>query len=694
MSGRGASSRSPSPEQTPRQTRSARGRVRSRSRSLGATRRRSRSSSRARTPTRRRSRTGVPVPSAVEPSQEDQQGLAPTASASPGSSAWSLVGTLSSGAEDSPTNPPRASSGTGTGTSPSSEDVAPIPQAQVQALTVKASASPSFTAGRQRNMSLFADLKTTARTDADIEASRIRVKKTDRGSGADKRKVHKHFLEGMPTDLYALRDAQDIASGKDTNNVFDMQVRANQMKEGLVQYDCLEVLTSIYQLEPGKPWDDKTKRPSIAMDPSSPKEPLSLDMFKDSAKIDLDRAKFHTELIHRFGSDDDRDSLMWGYDAIMQACDSELQLAVDKQYKPLATCHKGSVTYLYIMLSILEVHNEEQIKIVVTMSENLKLSNIKGESVQVWYDHHFPIMVFLRENNRVPLDAVETALANLATSSSPDFNSVFNQLHLKQDAELLGNPLKDMTVEEQLDAIYKTALLLYKKATLPDADNNIKWLGASNAGADSVFSASGPRPVRCYNCGEPGHVSPDCPLPKADPPNPFKPANRGGRGDGRSGRGGGRGGGRGADGGRGRGGGRGGDKYTRSGQFKRPEGNESTSGRVMHLGNQSVLMFPCNKCGWTPHRPGSAPCETYRAAMAASTPSPPTVPASVVAGSPSTDASALTSVVTDAVRDEVPRALRAALSSAKKKRDDARRAEGGGDESDVEDSLASLLSEI
>ena len=69
-------------------------------------------------------------------------------------------------------------------------------------------------------MSLFANLKATPRDEADIEASRIRVKKDERGTGADKRKVRKAFLESMPTSIYALRDAAEIASGKDTNNVY------------------------------------------------------------------------------------------------------------------------------------------------------------------------------------------------------------------------------------------------------------------------------------------------------------------------------------------------------------------------------------------------------------------------------------------------------------------------------------------
>ena len=123
-------------------------------------------------------------------------------------------------------------------------------------------------------MSLYSSLKATARDDDAIEASRIRVAKTERGSGAEKRKVHKAFLEAMPSGLYALRDAQEIASGKDTNSVFDMKVRANQMREGLVQYDCLEVLTSVYKIKSGEVWTDKTKQPSLAMDPDDTAFPL------------------------------------------------------------------------------------------------------------------------------------------------------------------------------------------------------------------------------------------------------------------------------------------------------------------------------------------------------------------------------------------------------------------------------------
>ena len=153
-------------------------------------------------------------------------------------------------------------------------------------------------------MSLFAGLKATPRDEAAIESSRIRVPKDQRGTGAEKRKVCKTFLEAMPTGIYALRDASEIASGKDTNNVFDMKVRANQMKEGLIQYNCLEVLTSVYKIKPGTTWVDKMQKPNLEMDPVKTTEPVRVDLFSDAHKLTWEQVLFHVELLHLFGDDD------------------------------------------------------------------------------------------------------------------------------------------------------------------------------------------------------------------------------------------------------------------------------------------------------------------------------------------------------------------------------------------------------
>lgn len=63
----------------------------------------------------------------------------------------------------------------------------------------------------------------------------------------------------------------------------------------------------------------------------------------------------------------------------------------------------------------------------------------------------------------------------------------------------------------------------FKRVNFGRKSQNGSFTGNANAWKKQGQSRQVGQKIACWNCGTPGHKSPDCKKPKANPPNPFRP---------------------------------------------------------------------------------------------------------------------------------------------------------------------------
>ena len=129
----------------------------------------------------------------------------------------------------------------------------------------------------------------------------------------------------------------------------------------------------------------------------------------------------------------------------------------------------------------------------------MKLTNYQGKNVDTTMSHLHGMLIHLKVVWKVPKDIVEKLIEVFQMTSISDFNDIFKvlKINMKLDASA-----KKPDPEE----IIKIAEMNYG-----EMKEGALWTGVNNQG--STFTARNDH--TCWNCGEEGHISHECPKPKA-----------------------------------------------------------------------------------------------------------------------------------------------------------------------------------
>ena len=128
----------------------------------------------------------------------------------------------------------------------------------------------------------------------------------------------------------------------------------------------------------------------------------------------------------------------------------------------------------------------------------MKLTNYQCKNVDTTASHLCGALIHLKVVQKVPEDIMEQPIEVFQMTSISDFNDIFKvlKINMKLDASA------EKPDPEEIIKIAETNYREMKEGGL--------WTGVNNQG--STFKARNDRP--CWNCGEEGHISCECPKPK------------------------------------------------------------------------------------------------------------------------------------------------------------------------------------
>jgi hypothetical protein len=209
------------------------------------------------------------------------------------------------------------------------------------------------------------------------------------------------------------------------------------------------------------------------------------------------------------------------YEYLKTHMTTELWQEVKDEYNGYPAKGKGGPLLLYLMIHHLIAANDS---IAITLSKKIdtvKISSYKGEDVSAVVTHLRAIIRRLQQMRRrdaagnqidlVPLDLTKRLYSVFQTSSSLEFNNLFQNRYSFEYAESLASGNKAWSEPEK---VLNLALNLYTRLC---ADDN--WVG-TNQNKSTFSTTLNPKAatstmgtVKCHNCGGP-HYLRDCPVPR------------------------------------------------------------------------------------------------------------------------------------------------------------------------------------
>jgi hypothetical protein len=382
-------------------------------------------------------------------------------------------------------------------------------------------------------------LRATDRTTQEVKKKKPLVEAKDRESMKPKEKsqLHEIATAGIKTkfeimDSIILNDGEAVAT---LSKAYRVDLRIAEVRAVAERYD----MDDVFQIP-----SEFVAHPDFSVPiPTARSEMVNL--FTGYYKLDMDTIKKACDFYAVRGADWQVENLQWTGELILNCCSPDLRTRIETQaqsvpYGKEAAYQSGPV-YFKMMMDYVIVRDSSAIRGLISQFESITVKNFPGENVRDYNTVAVGVYNMLANSMNLSANAAIPDMAKLVkrgliASSTPEFNS-----DLTAHSVLLG---RDCTVEaltDKANELYSGLL----GASL--------WVAGDGKQSDSGFFAG-----NCYECGEKGHKSVNCPKKKKDGDGNNNSGNRGsgnGRGNGRGGRGG-RGGGRGGRGGRG--GGRGG----------------------------------------------------------------------------------------------------------------------------------------
>ena len=230
-----------------------------------------------------------------------------------------------------------------------------------------------------------------------------------------------------------------------------------------------------------------------------------LDLFREYPSLSVDAVARSNAWYHTWPKDATyQQNLQLTYKFFQNNVDERLWEKCYERYSTYAPAEQGGSLFFIIMLQQLVSNTEEAARSLQNRLEKLHISAIEGENVDKAVSQIRGAIGRLGQINKLPQDLTRKLLAIFQTTSVEDFNGTFK--HLAQQRTLDAIVGRSSTTYDP-DKLCALAEQLYHEK-LETGD----WSGVTTKEKGAIFMQHGKTPT-CWNCGESGHVLPDCPKP-------------------------------------------------------------------------------------------------------------------------------------------------------------------------------------
>ena len=293
----------------------------------------------------------------------------------------------------------------------------------------------------------------------------------------------------------------------------------------------------------------------------------SIDLLTDIQDVELNLVKDWSEYVASAGEPYLVENLLWSGAKIKASLTDGLKEKLIEKTMGWPVVYQTGVVYFKLIMNFIQDSTPKSSRLLITKLQELLVTDYDGENVRMTCSTIKGAYEILMNKRAVPPDFLDLVFEILERCTVTKFVN-----------HIVGIKTNHEQKVKEIDLNY----------LLTEAENKYKsiddWPGSVTSAQDAAFLVS---ETECWNCGETGHYSRDCPKPK----------RKGGRG--RGGRGRGRGGRSGRKGRGGQGQNRGGGGYNREVDPRfRPPGKDDP--RVRSLGD--VVEYWCGTCRcWTNH---------------------------------------------------------------------------------------------
>ena len=210
-----------------------------------------------------------------------------------------------------------------------------------------------------------------------------------------------------------------------------------------------------------------------------------INLFDNATEVDLETLKLASEWFMRFGQYYHTENLFLSGAKVLNSCAPRLREKLEETTKDFRIPHKKGPVYFVLLYQLILSITPVSMRVVTRRLESIRLSDFDGNAVSLIKG----VMGLLSNNDTLPADMVDISFRIMKTSSTDEFNNIFNLIRINHDLSVMKMEMSDLMFNLQKK---------YNELSL-----NGEWeIGTSN-GQQPIFS--------CYSCGADDHMWRQCP---------------------------------------------------------------------------------------------------------------------------------------------------------------------------------------
>jgi len=308
----------------------------------------------------------------------------------------------------------------------------------------------------------------------------------------DKEKHIANMVKGISSKFTVLDVTKLLAeSSFQISHTANLSIQLREIQLHFAEYDLLHIFT---------------KFPDLDFDVSDLADAFhakkTINLFDSFDSIDLHTACQTVNWMRQYMDDETLRELNWTHKYLINSCEDDsgegsLFNSVSSKVASMEAenigQHGGPITFMFIISFIIS-SSEEALGLLADKLQTLKITDYQGENVITMNSQLKYVINRLSHTNHLPQDIDKKIIKLMQTSSNEDFNTAFRTLGNLVDLGYTKTPVWS-------ESLGKAETLYTKELTKGN------WNSDAVNDTNSAFKAG----VICFNCGEPDHISPNCP---------------------------------------------------------------------------------------------------------------------------------------------------------------------------------------
>jgi hypothetical protein len=377
--------------------------------------------------------------------------------------------------------------------------------------------------------------------DRDLNATRIIIRKEERGSEAiTRKKTQDKVVKSLSPKISAgnlsrLLTSNDIADYHVAADALSWQSSLKNICTFCTQYDMVSLLLI--------PQDVDLSKPHLVA-----KARHFKDAIEDWHSLDDNHYFEWQEFLLRYGSNEETTSDNWLEEVLLLLMEPTLRAEVESDMVSMPKQQRGVITTLHFIIKRMVVKNQEAKDALEIYIKDFNITKFPGENVPTACLHLKAIARALGDGN-LPSNTTRKVLKGFAKSSTKSFNDFYSsQIALRRGC-FYTDIMKGKSIQSQLCNLLNDIEMTYL-----DLVGGNKWDGKVASPTPSSFVANGPfidgdeheacalaaksnipwddwvkLYAKCHHCGAKGHIRPHCPdylkkLESGEIKRPFRPS--------------------------------------------------------------------------------------------------------------------------------------------------------------------------